>query len=161
MPVGSVAAPPGGRVRAAGVGREAKQEIGERVAGAGSRRRVLRHDAREAERSIVGTCVGEQDVAAVHSSAELQNVRPFDPRDVVGDLVLAAVLPFRPTVVRVTVEARVPRERERRYRRDRGILNHFEAADAGLPQQVGALTLEVRRRSIFTVHVAESQLVNQ
>src|SRR5206468_733297 len=97
-PIGPIAAPPRGRVRAPGVRGEAEQEIGKGVAGPSRRRRVLRHDAREAERSVVGARVREEDVAAVDPSAEFQDVRPLDPGDVVSDLVLAAILPFWSTV---------------------------------------------------------------
>ena len=161
MPVGAIPAPPGRGVRPRGVRGVAEQEIGERVAGAGRRRRVLRHHAGESVGAVVIARVGEQDVPVVDPAAELQDVPPLHPRHVVGDLPLAAVLPLRPAVAGVPGEARVAGEGERRQARDRGILGLLQSLHARLRQQIGALPLEVRRRSILAVHPADPQLVNE
>ena len=62
------------------------------------------------EHPVVVLRVGEQDVPVVHPAAELQDVPSLDPRQVVGELVLAAVLPFWTAVARIARKTRVAGE---------------------------------------------------
>ncbi len=107
VPVGAIAAPPGRGVRPRGVRGVPEQEIGKAVAGARRRRRILRHHAGEPVGAVVIARVGEEDVPVIDPAAELEDVRPLHPGHVVGDLPLAAILPFRPAITGIARESRV------------------------------------------------------
>src|SRR5688572_31662532 len=94
-------------------------ELSNAVAGTGRRRRILGRGPGEAVGAVMVPRVGEQDVATIDATAELQDVPPLHPRHVVGDLPLAAVLPLRTAIARVAGEPRVAREGEGRQARDR------------------------------------------
>ena len=162
VPIRAGSAPPCRGIRPRGIGRIPEQVIRERHAGAGRRCRPLRHDARESVHTVVAARVGKQDVPVVHPAAELHDVAALDPREVVGDFVFAAILPFRTAIAGVAREAGVPRKVECGQAGDCRILNRLQAPHARLLlHQLDTLSLEVRRRSIFTIHAAESNFVHE
>src|ERR1041384_5920532 len=96
----------------------------------------------------------------MNPAAEFYNVLPFDPGQIVGDLLFPAGFPLLSALAGITRKAGVAGPGEGRQAGDAGILVSFEARNPRLFVEVRTLTLKIGVRPVLAIGEAHSNLMD-